>query len=308
MNVKLLLIDRGNVKKKSFFKEYGSSYLMILPSFVMFILMVVYPLGWVLSNAVFDTDGVTYKTFVGMKNFITMFGDKYWWNAVLNTFQFSLRLLILQVPIAIVLAAILNSKVIGKGFLRVVYYLPAITSAAVMSLVFSFMFSPYNGVINMMLTKFGRPPIEWLNNANTAMWSCVIFSLWASFGHNMLLILSGMQGISDEVYESASLDGASKINQFFSITIPMLSPVLKTVLMLSLIGSLQAIDSILIMTNGGPSHGTETMSLYIYNMFFAGSSIPAYGYGAALGIGGSVVIGVITVIYNVMSKKLDDVM
>lgn len=295
-------------KKKSFIKEYGAAYLMILPSIVMFILLTVYPLGWVIGNAFFDTDGVTYRIFVGLENFIKMFKDKYWWNAVLNTFDFSLRLLMLQVPLAIVLAAILNTKVRGKGFFRGVYYLPAITSAAVMSLVFSFMFSPYNGVINMLLEKVGLQPIEWLNSANTAMWSCVIFSLWTSFGHNMLLILSGLQGLPEEVYESASIDGASKIRQFFSITLPMLSPVLKTVLMLSLIGSLQAMDSILIMTNGGPNHGTETISLYIYNMFFAGSSMPAYGYGAALGIGGSAVIGLITVIYNFLSRKLDDVM
>lgn len=298
-----------NRAKQSFIKEYGVAYLMILPSIIMFILLVVYPLGWVLSNAVYDTDGVTYKVFAGFGNFAKMFKDKYWWNAVINTFEFSIRLLAFQVPLAIVLAAMLNAKVIGKGFFRCVYYLPSVTSAAVMSLVFSFMFSPYNGVVNEMLGKiFGLPSIDWLTNSNMAMWSCVIFSLWGSFGHNMLLILSGLQGISNDIYESASLDGASKIRQFFSITLPMLSPVLKTVLMLSLIGSLQAMDSILIMTNGGPNHGTETMSLYIYNMFFAGSSMPAYGYGAALGIGGSVVIGLITVIYNLLSKKLDDVM
>lgn len=293
---------------KKFFEEYGMAYLMILPSLVMFVLLIVYPLGWVISNMFFDTDGVSYKTYVGLENFARMMHDELWWNSVGNTFELAAKLLVLQLPMAVILAAILNNKVVGKNFFRVVYYLPAVTSAAVMSLVFSFMFSPYNGVINQILQKIGLPAVNWLDSANGAMSACVLFSLWVTFGNNMLLVLSGLQGIPNDVYESASLDGASEVRQFFSITIPMLMPVLRTVFMLALIGALQIMDTVLVMTNGGPDHATEVMPLYIYNQFFAGSTLPAYGYGAALGVSASVIIGIITIVYNIMSKKMDEVM
>lgn len=293
---------------KRFLKENGSAYLMVMPSLIMFCLLTLYPLLWVIINMFYDTDGVTYKIFIGLDNFKRVLGDSMWWNSVLNTLEFALKLLVFQVPIAIVLAAVLNKKVPGRGFFRGAYYMPAITSAAVMSLVFSFMFSPYNGVINQICAKFGIGEINWFENPKMAMWMCVMFSLWASFGHNMLLVLSGLQGIPLDVYESASLDGASEIRQFFSITLPMLLPVLRTVVMLSLIGALQGMDSILVLTNGGPNHATEVMPLYIYNQFFAGSTMPQYGYGAACGVTASFVIGIITVIYNLFSKKAEEVM
>lgn len=302
----LINTSKGN-GIKGFIKEYGPAYLMVAPSVIMFVLFTIYPLGWVLSNTFFDTDGASYRIFVGFDNFVKMFKDKLWWDSVLTTIRMAFRQLIIQIPVSVVLATILNSKLRGKGFFRMAYYMPAVTSSAVMSLVFSFIFSPYNGIVNVLLNKIGIPGIDWLGNENTAMWSIVLLCVWASFGGNVLLFLSGLQGISNEIYESADLDGAGNVRKFFSITLPLLAPVLKTVLMLALIGSLQVMEPVMIMTNGGPNHGTETMSLYIYNRFFSASSLPQYGYGATLGLGGSVVIGIITMIYNMVAKKLDNI-
>lgn len=303
-------VSVNNRKKKGvtgFFREYGPAYVMVAPSFIMFVLFVIYPLSWVFTNTFFETDGASYRIFVGLDNFIKMLKDEFWWNAVGNTFGIAFRQLIMQVPIALVLAAVLNSKLRGKGFFRMAYYMPAVTSSAVMSLVFGFMFSPYNGIINILLGKIGLPPVNWLEEASTAKWSIAILGCWASFGGNVLLFLSGMQGISKEVYESADLDGAGPIKQFFLMTLPLLAPVLKTVLMLAIIGALQILDPVMIMTNGGPNHGSESMALYIYNKFFAASSLPQYGYGAALGVGASLVIGVVTLFYNILAKKMDDI-
>lgn len=305
--MKKSIAPKTRVRRKNFFKEYGPSYVMIAPSLIMFILMTLYPLGWVFSNAFFETDGASFREFVGLENFARMMTDKVWWNSVVTTLDIAVRQLILQVPISLVLAAILNAKIRAKGFFRMAYYLPSVTSAAVMSLVFGFMFSPYNGVVNAVLKAVGIQTVDWMGNSNSARWAVSILAFWASFGQNVLIFLSGMQSISPEVYESADLDGAGKVRQFFSVTLPLLAPVLKTVLMLALIGSLKIMEPVMIMTNGGPNHGTETMSLYIYNMFFANSTMPQYGYGAALGIGATVVIGVITLVYNLVSRKLDDI-
>lgn len=302
--------DKNNskVRKKSFIKEYGTAYLMLAPSLIMFIAFCLYPLLWVIINMFFDTDGVTYRIFVGLDNFKLMLGDKLWWNSVGNTIEMAAKLIIFQIPLAIIIATLLDGKLRGKGMFRFTYYLPAILPGAVMSLIFSLMFSPYNGIVNSVIKAMGLPEVDWVGNVSAAMWSCVIITLWQSVGGYMLYFLSGLQGIPKDIYESASLDGASTLKQFFFITIPMLTPILKVVLMLSIIGSLQLMETVMVFTAGGPNHATETMPMYIYEQFFAEQSLPRFGYGSTLGVVGSVIVGIITILYNMASNKMDDVL
>lgn len=306
----MIEVDKNNskVRKKSFIKEYGIAYLMLAPSLIMFIAFCLYPLCWVIINMFFDTDGVTYRIFTGLDNFKLMLTDKLWWNSVGNTIEMAIKLLIFQIPVSIILAVFLDDNIKGKGLFRFIYYLPAILPGAVMSLIFALIFSPYNGIINSLTNMLGIGEIDWVGNATAAMWSCVIITLWKTVGGNMLYFLSGLQGIPKDVYESASLDGASKFKQFFYITIPMLTPITKVVLMLSIISSLQLMETIQVFTAGGPNHATETMPMYIYTMFFADKSLPRFGYGSALGVVGSVIVGIITIFYNMASKKMDDVL
>lgn len=306
-------IVTGNKKVRSFLKfikEYGSAYLMLAPNFILFLAFVLYPLLWALRYMFYDFDGVTDAKFIGIENFIRVFTrDTVWWGSVLNTFIFAFGKLIVEIPLAIVLAVLLNSKLRGTNFFRGVFFLPSVTSAAVMSLIFSFIFSPYNGIINQYLTSFGviNENINWFGSASIALIVCMLVSIWQHFGHNMLLVLAGLQNIPEEIYESAYMDGATKTQCFFKITLPMLAPMLQVICMLAIIGSLQTFDSIYVLTGGGPNHGSEVMAITIYNQFFSSEVQGQYGYGATLGFLSSIIIGCLTLIYLYFSKKVKEV-
>lgn len=298
-------------KKKVFFwKEYGSAYIMLLPNFIMFCTFVLYPVSWALRFMFFDSDGVGLAKFVGLDNFIRVFThDLPWWQSIINTFIFAFGKLAIELPVAILLAAILNTKIFGRSLFRGIFYLPVVTGAAVMSLAFSFMFSPYNGIINSILVKAGLidKNLNWLADPKLAMMCCILIAVWHYFGSNVLLVLSGLQGIPTEMYESAYIDGATKIQVFKYITLPMLAPVLQVIFMLALIGSMKEFDILFVLTGGGPNHATDVMNLHIYNQFFSKEQYPSYGYGATLGFISSIVIGLITAIYLMISKKMKEI-
>ncbi|MEG1880250.1 MAG: sugar ABC transporter permease, partial [Oscillospiraceae bacterium] len=212
----------ATIKKKKtikfFFREYTVPYLMLAPNFILFCVFVLYPLLWSLRFMFYDYDGITTAVFSGLDNFTRAFTrDPIWWRAVLNTIVFTGGKLIIEIPLAIVLAVILNGKIRGKNFLRAAFFLPNVTSAAVMGMVFMFMFSPYNGYINGVLTNMGliTENVNWLAEPALAMLSCILVSVWQNFGQNMLLALAGLQNVPAELYESASVDGANKFQCFF---------------------------------------------------------------------------------------------
>lgn len=302
-----------NHAEKKHSKKKRSTYLvgwcMLLPSFIMFIGLTVYPILWALRFVLYDYDGITKPVFVGLENIIRVITrDPIWWKSVLNTFKFAFFKLIVEIPLALVLAALLRGNLKGKGFFRGLYFMPSVLSAAVITFVFTFILSPQNGFLNQILLKIGviSAPVNWLS-ANSAFFWVVFMSIWQVFGHTCILLLSGMMNIPEDIYESASIDGATKIQQFFHMTLPMLAPVFKTILMLSITGSLGAFDTIFILTGGGPNHATDVMAINIYNQFFAGDTRPAYGYGATLGVFSSLIIGMVTIVYRAVTAKIDKI-
>lgn len=284
--------------------------LMILPGFIFFVLLVLYPTVWAMKYVFFDYDGFTKPTFVGAENIIRLFTrETVYWKSILFTVKYVAVKLAIEFPIAVLLGTMLSSKVLGtRSFFRGVYFMPVILSSAVMSVVFSFIFSPYNGLLNAVMMKLGliNGKVDWLSDPNTAFWCCVALSVWSGFGQNTMLTISGLQGISDDIYESAAIDGANSFVQFFKITLPMLAPVLKTILMLMLVGSFGGYESIFVLTGGGPNHATEVMSLTVYNQFFK-AGMADYGYGATLGVMSAVITGMITAVYLFLSRKLDKI-
>jgi len=216
--------------------------------------------------------------------------------------------LVIEIPLALILAVILNQKLRGRGLFRGVFFLPTVISMATISLAFSFMFSPYNGIVNNLLKELGiiSQNISFLEKPTSAFFTVVIISVWSVFGQNMLLILSGLVNIPEELNESAALDGANKIQIFWHITIPMIMPLFKVILMLAIIGSLGIFDPVYLITNGGPQRATEVMALNIYNYYFSTSgSAGQYGYGAALSFLSSIIICLVTIVYNWIQKKCE---
>ena len=190
--------------------------------------------------------------------------------------------------------------------------MPTIISTSIAGMIFGFIFAPKNGILNSMLQNMHMidSPIKWLNSPSVVMVAVTILAIWGGFGNYMLYFITGMTGISEDVYESAKIDGATGVQTFFRITLPMLAPVLKVVLMLAITGAFKDYEAIMVLTNGGPGNRSMVMFLYIYNIIFgsAGStSQPQIGYGALLSVVAAVIVGIVTGIYLFVSKKLDDV-
>lgn len=294
--------------------ENWKVYLMIAPSVLLFLAISVYPIAWALRYMFYEYDGLNEATFTGLDNFVRVLTrDESFWHSVLNTFIFATGKLVITLPLSLVLAVILNGKLRARGILRAVYFLPTVMGAAVMSLVFYLIFNPYNGSLNQILTSVGavQKPVDWLG-VGAAMFTIILVAAWGAIGNYMVLFLAGLQTIPQELEEAAVIDGANKPRIFFSITIPLLGPVMQVVLLLAIINTLKGIESIMVLTGGGPAEQTQVMNLYVYKLFFPISGgdrsyTPEFGYGAATGMIASIIIGLITALYLWSSRRMDKI-
>ncbi|MBC1512410.1 carbohydrate ABC transporter permease [Listeria booriae] len=242
-------------------------YVFILPSVLLFVVFILYPIisSFVLS---FQTSNGGETSFAGLANYERLLHDEIFWKALKNTFI----IFIFQVPImlflGLVLATVLNNKLLKwKGFFRVGFYLPAVTSLVAYSLLFSIMLQD-SGLINNLLSYIGIGPIPWLSSASWSKVSIILAMIWRWTGYNMVIYLAALQNIPEDTYEAADMDGAGKVRQFFSITIPQLKPVILFTAILSTIGTLQLFDEPFNLTKGGPADSTMTLGLYIYQNGF----------------------------------------
>lgn len=289
--------------------------LMILPMFIGFMMFVIYPIFWVLRWAMFDYNGFSTPVFVGFENFIRAFTrDKTFWFTLYNTFLLASAKLIIEMPLAIILAVLVNNKIKGSSFFRIVFFLPTVFSIAVIGMVFSILFSAYNGIINSVLVHLGLVSgnINWFGNRWLAMLVVLMVSLWSTFGLVMIYFLMGLQNIPNELYESSELDGASSVTQFFHITLPMLAPVMQVVFMISMLGTMKITDLILVMTNGQPGGGTEVVMTYIFKFFFQygdtnAATLSQYGYASSLAVITALFLSIITCAYLRLSRNMKNV-
>ncbi|MCX6142806.1 MAG: extracellular solute-binding protein [Ignavibacteriales bacterium] len=203
------------------------------------------------------------KPFVGLANFREVFSDDSFWNALKNTFLYTLN-----VPVGMVLslavALMMNHRFKGIAFLRALYFLPSVTSFVAIALVWMWIYHPTFGVANVLLQLVGLGPSAWLNSTSTAMVSIIIFSIWLGLGYQMIIFLAGLQGIPEELHDAARIDGSGSWNRFWHITLPLLKPTTFFILTTSLIGSFQVFTSIYVMTAGGPVGSTDVIVYHIY--------------------------------------------
>jgi len=250
----------------------------------------------------FQSGTGTNLTFTGLDNYARLLKDPTFITAVKNTVIY----LIIQVPVMIFLAlflsVLLNDKNLKfKGFFRTAIFLPCVTSLVAYSVIFKYLFG-VDGIINMMLMKlsFVSEPIQWLTDPFWAKITIVIAITWRWTGYNMIFYLSSLQNIDSSIYEAAKIDGASSIQQFFKITIPMLKPIILFTSITSTIGTLQLFDEVMNITKGGPGNATMTISQYIYNLSF--KYTPDFGYAATV----SYAIVIMIVIFSIIQFKVGD--
>lgn len=281
---------------------------MISPSVFLLIVISIYPFFWLFRYVCFDYNGFT-SYYSGAYNFMRMLSDKVFWMSVLHTFEYAFFKLIFIVPLSLGAAVLLNLNIKGSNFFRGVYFMPTVISSAVYSLIFSFIFAVFNGPLNVVLSNLHiiSSPIDWLGDPHYVMTSIIIAAIWGGLGNYMILFVSGLASIPSEIYESCKIDGASGMQTFLHVTLPMLSPIMKTILLLAITGAFKDYESILVLTNGGPNNRSHVMFSYIYNLMFAPDSMPQIGYGTLLSIVAALIIGVVTAIYLFAARRLDDV-
>jgi lactose/L-arabinose transport system permease protein len=286
----------------------------ILPASILLACFIVYPIFYSLYLSFTSTKGIV-SEFVGVKNYIRMFNDPMFFLALKNTF----RLLLLQVPIMLVLAitfaAILNNKKIRfRGFFRTALFLPSVTSLIAYSILFKMLFS-YEGLVNNTLIKLSiiDIPLQWMSVPKLATFVLIIAMIWRWTGYNMIFYLSAMQNISDDLYEAASIDGSTKIQSFFTITIPLLKPIILFTTVMSTIGTLQLFDEPMNLSQGGttasmvgPDNCFLTLSVYIYNICF--KYTPNFGYAATVSYAILVIIALLTLVQFRLSSDKDETM
>lgn len=287
---------------------------MITPMTIGFLLFSVFPIFWVIRWSFFNYNGYSEPVFIGLENFIrAVTRDPAYWNSLKNTVLIAGLKMLIEIPLALVLAVLLNNKIKGSAFFRVIYFLPSVFSIAVVGLIFSILFSAYNGIVNAVLRESGliARNISWFSDKGHAMFVIILVSLWTTFGLNMIYFLMGLQNISKSLYECASIDGATQIQQFFYITVPLVAPILQLVLMLSVLGTMKMTDLILVLTNGAPGGSTEVVMTYIFKYFFSYGDNAArdvqFGYASAMAVITALILGLMTAVYLKISKKMQEV-
>lgn len=284
-------------------KDWVAGYVFIAPVTIGLFVFYVIPF---LQNIWFsfnDVNKFNMATFVGIKNYIDLFKEPDLLLALKNTFLYALVTVPIGLALSILAASLLNSKIKGTSFYRTIYFLPSVTMAAAVSLVWKLIYNGEYGILNEILGFFGVEGQSWLTNPKTALFAVMIVAIWGSVGYNMIILLAGMQGISKSLYEAAAIDGAGPVKQFIHITIPQLSPTIFFVSITGLIGAFQVFDSIYMMVDMDKNpafNAIKTMNCLFYqNAFVYGYK----GYAAAISIFMFVIIMIITVIQLIGQKK-----
>ena len=277
-------------------KHNLTGWAFLLPASILIFVFCFYPMSQAILLSFRKTGGV----FNGAANYARIFKDKTFQQCLFNTFFY----FVIQVPIMLVLALMLaqllnNPKIKGKGIFRTLIFLPCATSLVSYSMIFKSLFAP-DGVVNRVLMAIGLSSVDWFQSTWPARWVIVIALIWRWTGYNMVFYLSGMQNIEYSIYEAAKIDGASPLQTFFKITVPLLKPMILLTTITSTNGTLQLFDESLNLTNGGPGKSTMTMSHYIYNMSFVQS--PNFGYAAAM----SILILIMVAILALLQMKVGD--
>jgi lactose/L-arabinose transport system permease protein len=292
-------LPKANSGRKIRLKNNIIGWSFVIIATVMIFLFYFYPMIQALILS-FQTGVGANLTFTGIDNYTRLFKDPTFLTTVKNTVIY----LIIQVPVMILLAlflsVLLNNKTLKfKGFFRTAIFLPCVTSLVAYSVIFKYLFGQ-DGIINMMLMKVAliSEPIQWLTDPFWAKIAIVVAITWRWTGYNMIFYLSALQNVDESIYEAARIDGASSIQQFFKITVPMLKPIILFTSITSTIGTLQLFDEVMNITKGGPGNATMTISQYIYNLSF--KYTPDFGYAATV----SYAIVIMIVIFSIIQFKV----
>ncbi len=290
--------------KKAYFKLFGKSYnivdtkvgvAFILPAVILGSIFVVAPMLISLAYAFTDANLLKLNDihFVGFEKFVLLVKDKVLWTAFLNSLEFVVKVVPIQLCASLGLALILNTKIRGNTFFRWAFFVPVMLSLAVTSMLWMNLLNEQDGLINSILEAVGIGRQKFLKDPNQALNIIVFISAWQGAGYQMLIFLSALKNISTDMYEAATLDGANKVQTFWYITLPAIKETFSFVLVTMLIGAFRLITQPMVMTEGGPINSTLTMSYYIYKQ---GIQYRDVGYSSAIALFYTIVMATVALV------------
>ena len=277
---------------------YVWGYLMVAPTIIGLIVLNIVPFFQTIYMSFSKSKAFGAYQFCGLENYVEMFKSPEFWKATWNSIYFCILTVPIGVFLALLVAVLLNAKIKGKTAFRAIYFLPMVVAPAAVAMVWTWIFNTEYGILNSLLGK----NIRWLTDPKIVLITCAIVAIWSAIGYDAVLLLSGIQNISRTLYEAADLDGASKVQQFFHITLPMVSPTLFVVLIMRLMSSLKVYDLIYMMveqSNPALTSAQSLMYLFYRESFVAGNK----GYASAIVIWTVLLIGIVTVFQFIGQKK-----
>ena len=295
-------VKTGKVKKpasRRAKKDWVAAYVFIAPVTIGLLIFYIWPFVQNVWFSFNEVNKFNMTTFVGVQNYVDMVQDKEMWKTFGNTLKYVVCTVPVGLFLSICIAALLNSKIKGTSIYRTLYFLPSVTMAAAVAMVWKWIYNEKMGILNSVIRGMG---VGWLTDPKIALFMIMIVGLWMTVGYNMIILLAGMQGISKSYYEAAAIDGAGSLQQFFKITIPMLTPTIFFVMITSIISGFQVFDVVYMMIGKtNPAYAsTQTVVMLFYRQAF---DYGYKGYAAAISILIFAVIMLVTVVQLWGQKK-----
>lgn len=269
---------------------------LILPGILVFIFAILAPICLSVYYGFTDYSGMGTAEFIGMENYKALMHDMTFWKSLWHSFLLAIGFICIQHPLALIVAAILD-KLQGRaeGFFRCVYFIPNVISVAVIAYLWKFIYNPNFGLLNNILKAFGYDQtINWFDS-KIAIWSVLIVLIWHGFGWGMLIYYTGIKNIDPVLYEAAAIDGANVRQTFLKITLPQMKSVIQVNVTMAIISALKQMETVYLLTNGGPGDSTQFTANYLYQQAFKAFK---YGYGNAISVLFIVICILVTVLLN----------
>ena len=278
---------------------------LVLPGLLLFFFAILAPICLSVYYGFTDYTGMGSMNFIGWENYKQLFHDKAFGLSLRNSLLLAIGFICIQHPLAMITAAILD-KLGGRAenFFRCVYFIPNVISVAVIAYLWKFIYNPDFGLLNNIIKAFGgKGDINWLSYEN-AIWAVLVVLIWHGFGWGMLIYYTGIKNIDPVLYEAATIDGASPTTTFLKITLPLMKPVIQVNVTMAVISALKQMETVYLLTGGGPGNSTQFAANYLYQQAFKAYK---YGYGNAIGVVFIIICLLATVLLNTIFRDRDEV-
>jgi trehalose/maltose transport system permease protein len=285
----------SRIRKIFDLREMKDAYIFNIPLILLAVIFIIIPVVGTLSSSLFRDVTFLPSKFIRLENYSRLFADKHFWQSFGFTFMFVLASVTIELILGMIFALVLNEKLYGRGFYRTALLIPWAIPIAISSRLWQLIYNYDYGVLNFIILKFGisSAPVNWLGTPPGAFISILIADVWKTTPFITIILLAGLSAIPNELYQQARIDGANFVRRFFSITLPILRPVLIVAVLFRTIDAVRIFDIVYVLTGGGPGGSTTPLSLYAYRYYLTGD----FGYGSAVSVLVFISVSLLAILY-----------